>query len=103
MNNQLNKQPLKFLEQIEDAALRAKVAEKVQTYLNEHPDFAIEAFQDIGYMPLVGTFIMMVVNTLLKKDVCALLYYQDQLMPLSSGEVRRMYFWLVEREKHGKI
>ncbi len=102
MNNQLNNQP-KFLEQIEDATLRAHIAEKVQEYLSEHPDFAIEAFQNIGYIPLVGTYIMMAVNTVTKRDIGPLLYYQKQLVPLSKSEVRRMYAWLVEREKHAEI
>lgn len=95
---------MKFLEYIEDQELKQRLSEKLQQYLETHPDQAIESFQDIGYMPYIGTYIMMAVNTVTKKDVCPLLYNQGELSMLSNREIERMYLWLIEREKkHAEI
>jgi hypothetical protein len=93
-----------FLAQIDDEELRQKVTEKVQVYLEMHPDQKIEVFQDIGYIQYIGTFIMMAVNILTGKDVCPLLYNQGELTLVSTKEIERMYLWMVERKKkHGEI
>jgi hypothetical protein len=93
-----------FLAQIDDEELRQKVTEKVQAYLEMHPDQKIEVFQDIGYIQYIGTFIMMAVNILTGKDVCPLLYNQGELTLVSTKEIERMYLWMVERKKkHGEI
>jgi hypothetical protein len=93
-----------FLTQIEDEELRQKVTEKVQAYLEMHPDQKIEVFQDIGYIQYIGTFIMMAVNIVTGKDVCPLLYNQGELTLVSTKEIERMYLWMVERKKkHGEI
>lgn len=93
-----------FLAQIDDEELRQKVTEKVQAYLEMHPDQKIEAFQDIGYIQYIGTFIMMAVNIVTGKDVCPLLYNQGELTLVSTKEIERMYLWMVERKKkHGEI
>jgi hypothetical protein len=93
-----------FLAQIEDEELRQKVTEKVQAYIEMHPDQKIEAFQDIAYIQYIGTFIMMAVNIVTGKDVCPLLYNQGELTLVSTKEIERMYLWMVERKKkHGEI